>query len=106
MKKDGPSGKAKKREEILQSETNTKKMRHGREGMIGERERSEIGIHSVRGGDVVGDHTVIFAGQGERVELTHGASSRETLARGGLRAARWASGKPAGLVGMLGLLVL
>ena len=51
----------------------------------------------MRGGDVVGDHTVIFAGQGERVELTHRAGSRETFARGALRAARWVVGKPAGL---------
>jgi len=94
MKKDAPSGTAKTLAEILQRARNTKKMRHG------ERERSEIGIHSVRGGDVVGDHTVIFAGQGERVELTHRASSRETFARGALRAARWVIGKPAGLYDM------
>ena len=100
LKKDAPSGTAKTLAEILQRARNTKKMRHGREGMIGERERSEIGIHSVRGGDVVGDHTVIFAGQGERVELTHRASSRETFARGALRAARWVIGKPAGLYDM------
>jgi len=74
--------------------------------MIGERERSEIGIHSVRGGDVVGDHTVIFAGQDERVELTHRASSRETFARGALRAARWVIGKPAGLYDMRDVLGL
>jgi 4-hydroxy-tetrahydrodipicolinate reductase len=100
MKKDAPSGTAKTLSEILQRARKTKKLRHGREGMIGERERSEIGIHSVRGGDVVGDHTVIFAGQGERVELTHRASSRETFARGALRAARWVIGKPAGLYDM------
>src|SRR5438067_6092177 len=100
MKKDAPSGTAKTLAEILQRARNAKKLRHGREGMIGERERSEIGIHSVRGGDVVGDHTVIFAGQGERVELTHRASSRETFARGALRAARWVIGKPAGLYDM------
>ena len=100
MKKDAPSGTAKTLAEILQRVRQTKNLRHGREGMIGERERSEIGIHSVRGGDVVGDHTVIFAGQGERVELTHRASSRETFARGALRAARWVIGKPAGLYDM------
>src|SRR5438094_9906811 len=102
MEKDAPSRAAKTLAEIMQRACNTKKLRHGREGMIGERERSEIGIHSVRGGDVVGDHTVIFAGQGERVELTHRASSRETFARGALRAARWVIGKPAGLYDMLG----
>ena len=106
MKKDAPSGTAKTLAEILQRACNTKKLRHGREGMIGERERSEIGIHSVRGGDVVGDHSVIFAGQGERVELTHRASSRETFARGALRAARWVIGKPAGLYDMRDVLGL
>jgi len=100
LKKDAPSGTAKTLAEILQRARNTEKLRHGREGMIGEREKSEIGIHSVRGGDVVGDHTVIFAGQGERVELTHRASSRETFARGALRAARWVIGKPPGLYDM------
>ena len=97
MKKDAPSGTAKTLAEILQRALPTKNLRHGREGISGEREKSEIGIHSVRGGDVVGDHTVIFAGQGERVELTHRAGSRETFARGALRAARWVVGKPAGL---------
>jgi 4-hydroxy-tetrahydrodipicolinate reductase len=106
MKKDAPSGTAKTLAEILQRARNTKKLRHGREGMIGERERSEIGIHSVRGGDVVGDHTVIFAGQGERLELTHRASSRETFARGALRAARWVMGKPPGLYDMRDVLGL
>jgi 4-hydroxy-tetrahydrodipicolinate reductase len=100
MKKDAPSGTAKTLAEILQRVRQTKNLRYGREGMIGEREKSEIGIHSVRGGDVVGDHTVIFAGQGERVELTHRASSRETFARGALRAARWVIGKPPGLYDM------
>jgi 4-hydroxy-tetrahydrodipicolinate reductase len=60
--------------------------RHGREGVTGERTRKEIGMHSLRGGDVVGDHTVFFLGIGERVEITHKASSRETFARGAIRA--------------------
>src|SRR5436853_4027670 len=106
MKKDAPSGTAKTLAGILQRVRQTKNLRHGREGIIGERERSEIGIHSVRGGDVVGDHTVIFAGQGERVELTHRASSRETFARGALRAARWVIRKPAGLYDMRDVLAL
>jgi 4-hydroxy-tetrahydrodipicolinate reductase len=106
MKKDAPSGTAKALAEILQRARQTKNLRHGREGILGEREKSEIGIHSVRGGDVVGEHTVIFAGQGERVELTHRASSRETFARGALRAARWAIGKPAGLYDMRDVLGL
>jgi 4-hydroxy-tetrahydrodipicolinate reductase len=106
MKKDAPSGTAKTLVEILQRVHQAEKIRHGREGMVGERGKSEIGIHSVRGGDVVGDHTVIFAGDGERVELTHRASSRETFARGALRAARWVIGKPAGLYSMRDVLGL
>lgn len=106
MKKDAPSGTAKTLAGILQRARQTKNLRHGREGISGEREKSEIGIHSVRGGDVVGDHTVIFAGQGERVELTHRASSRETFARGALRAARWVIGKSPGLYDMRDVLGL
>ena len=106
LKKDAPSGTAKTLAEILQRTRNTEKLCHGREGISGEREKSEIGIHSVRGGDVVGDHTVIFAGQGERVELTHRASSRETFARGALRAARWVVGKSPGLYDMRNVLGL
>jgi 4-hydroxy-tetrahydrodipicolinate reductase len=106
MKKDAPSGTAKTLAGILQRARKAEKVRHGREGVIGEREKSEIGIHSVRGGDAVGDHTVIFAGQGERLELTHRASSRETFARGALRAARWIIGKPPGLYDMRNVLGL
>ena len=91
LKKDAPSGTAKRLAEILAEvrglsyEGDT---RHGRTGMIGERTSSEIGLHAVRGGDVVGDHTVIYANVGERLELTHKASSRETFAKGALRAAQ------------------
>ena len=106
MKKDAPSGTAKTLAEILQRARQTKTLRHGREGIVGERGKSEIGIHSVRGGDVVGDHTVIFAGQGERLELTHRASSRETFARGAIRAARWVIGKSPGLYDMRDVLGL
>jgi 4-hydroxy-tetrahydrodipicolinate reductase len=106
MKKDAPSGTAKTLAEVLQRTRQTKTLRHGREGIIGERATSEIGIHSVRGGDIVGDHTVIFAGNGERLELTHRASSRETFARGALRAARWVIGKPPGLYDMRAVLGL
>jgi 4-hydroxy-tetrahydrodipicolinate reductase len=62
---------------------------NGREGMVGKRPKGEIGMHAVRGGDVVGDHTVIFATNGERIELTHKASSRDTFANGALRSVRW-----------------
>ncbi len=106
MKKDAPSGTAKTLAEILQRARQTKTLRHGREGIVGERGRLEIGIHSVRGGDVVGDHTVIFAGNGERLELTHRAGSRDTFARGAIRAARWVIGKSPGLYDMRNVLEL
>jgi 4-hydroxy-tetrahydrodipicolinate reductase len=80
--------------------------RHGRHGIVGERKAEEIGVHAVRGGDVVGDHTVIFAAPGERVELTHRASSRETFARGAIRAAKWAREQPPGLYDMMDVLGL
>ncbi len=103
LKKDAPSGTAKKLAEILGEVRKldyAKNVAHGREGMVGERPAAEIGLHSIRGGDVVGDHTVTFAGRGERLELTHKASSRETFAAGALRAAKWAVGRPAGLYSM------
>lgn len=80
--------------------------RHGREGMVGKRTQPEIGLHAVRGGDVVGDHTVMFAGEGERIELVHKASNRDTFARGAVRAAQWLVDKPAGLYTMAQVLGL
>jgi len=109
MKKDSPSGTARSLAEILASVRNQqleKVVRHGREGLVGERTKAEIGMHAVRGGDVVGDHTVIFATEGERVELTHKASSRETFANGALRAAQWVAGKPPGIYDMQDVLGL
>ena len=103
LKKDAPSGTAKRLAEILcdvRALDYTKNVLHGREGMIGERAGDQIGMHAIRGGDVVGDHTVIFAAPGERLELTHKASSRETFALGALRAARWIVGKPPGRYSM------
>ncbi|MEY2585740.1 MAG: 4-hydroxy-tetrahydrodipicolinate reductase, partial [Verrucomicrobiota bacterium] len=103
LKKDAPSGTAKKLAEILcevRGLDYAKDVRHGREGLIGERPEKEIAVHSIRGGDVVGDHTVTFAGAGERLELSHKAASRETFALGALRAARWIVGKPPGLYSM------
>jgi 4-hydroxy-tetrahydrodipicolinate reductase len=103
LKKDAPSGTAKKLAEILcevRELDYTKDVRHGREGLIGERPAKEIAVHSIRGGDVVGDHTVTFAGAGERLELSHKAASRETFALGALRAARWIVGKKPGLYSM------
>ncbi|MBP1687893.1 MAG: Dihydrodipicolinate reductase [Deltaproteobacteria bacterium] len=73
---------------------------YGRSGMVGQRQQKEIGILALRGGDVVGDHTVIFAGLGERIELTHRAQSRECLARGAIRAGLWLADQPPGRYGM------
>ena len=109
LKKDAPSGTAKSLAEILSDVRKLKleaAARHGRAGIVGERTQSEIGVHSIRGGDVVGDHTVIFANIGERVELTHKASSRDTFANGALRAARWAVKQPPGLYDMQDVLGL
>src|SRR6185295_16046381 len=81
-------------------------IRHGRHGITGERTATEIGMHSLRGGDVVGDHTVMFAAKGERLELTHKASSRETFANGALRAALWVVKQKPGIYSMQDVLGL
>ncbi len=109
LKKDAPSGTATTLLEILADVRKVQlqeALRHGREGIVGERTSSEIGIHAIRGGDVVGDHTVIFAANGERVELTHKASSRETFANGALRAAEWVVRQAPGLYNMQDVLGL
>ncbi len=109
LKKDAPSGTAKSLAEILadvRKQQLAKVARHGREGLVGERTLEEIGIHAIRGGDVVGDHTVIFATPGERVELTHKASSRDTFANGAFRAALWVVKQKPGLYDMQDVLGL
>ncbi|HXI71673.1 MAG TPA: 4-hydroxy-tetrahydrodipicolinate reductase [Verrucomicrobiae bacterium] len=109
LKKDAPSGTAKSLAEILadvRRQELEQVARHGRVGIVGERTPAEIGIHSIRGGDVVGDHTVIFANNGERVELTHKASSRDTFANGALRAALWVVTQKPGLYDMQDVLGL
>ncbi len=109
LKKDAPSGTAKSLAEILaavRKQQLEKVARHGRVGIVGERTAAEIGIHSIRGGDVVGDHTVIFANAGERLELTHKASSRDTFANGALRAALWVVKQKPGLYDMQDVLGL
>ncbi len=106
---DAPSGTARTLLEILNAETGTSyqdDITHGRLGNIGPRKPREIGMHTLRGGDVVGDHTVIFAADGERVELTHKASSRLTFAAGAVQAAIWLQDKPAGLYDMQDVLGL
>jgi 4-hydroxy-tetrahydrodipicolinate reductase len=108
FKKDAPSGTAARLLEIIMEERKltAAALRHGREGITGERKPTEIGIHALRGGDVVGDHTVMFAAMGERLELTHKASDRGVFARGSLRAAQWLVGRKAGLYDMQDVLGL
>ena len=107
FKKDAPSGTAASLLEILirARDLNESDLRHGRHGIVGERTKREIGVHAVRGGDVVGDHTVMFAALGERIELTHRAGDRAILARGALHAARWVFARPTGLYDMQDVLV-
>lgn len=108
FKKDAPSGTAARLLEIILEERKltAEALRHGREGITGERTSTEVGIHALRGGDVVGDHTVMFAALGERIELTHKASDRGIFARGSLRAAQWIVGRPAGVYDMQDVLGL
>jgi 4-hydroxy-tetrahydrodipicolinate reductase len=108
-KLDAPSGTARRLGEILAGTsggTAEELFQHGREGDVGARPRRVIGMHALRGGDVVGDHTVHFAGDGERLELTHRASSRDTFASGALRAAQWVVGQKPGLYSMQDVLGL
>ena len=109
LKKDAPSGTALKMGEILARAMNRDLDQVGvyaRKGLIGERRRGEIGIQAIRAGDIVGDHTVLFGGMGERVEVTHRVQSRDTFARGALRAARWVVKQPPGLYDMMDVLGL
>jgi 4-hydroxy-tetrahydrodipicolinate reductase len=108
FKKDAPSGTAARLLEIILEERKltADALKHGRVGITGERQPTEVGIHSLRGGDVVGDHTVMFAALGERVELTHKASDRGIFARGALRAAQWVANQPAGIYDMQDVLGL
>ena len=102
FKKDAPSGTAARLLEIILEERQlgAEALRHGRHGITGERTSTEVGVHALRGGDVVGEHTVMFAALGERLELTHKASDRGIFARGALRAAQWVAQQPAGVYDM------
>lgn len=102
MKKDAPSGTAIKLAEEVASAVgmDPTDFKYERHGSIGERPRKEIGLQTLRGGDVVGEHTVFFFGEGERLELTHRASSRDQFALGALRAAAWVAGRKPGLYDM------
>jgi len=108
-KKDAPSGTAVRLAEVAAealSRDPGKDLVFARQGMVGERTPKEIGVLALRGGDVVGEHTVYFAGQGERLEITHRATSRDQFARGALRAARWVVGRAPGLYDMQDVLGL
>ncbi len=103
MKKDAPSGTAAKMAEVIAEALGRDLGQagvYGRHGMVGERGAKEIGIHALRGGDVVGEHTVVFATLGERLELTHRAHTPATFARGALRAIRWVAAATPGLYSM------
>ncbi|WP_457640044.1 4-hydroxy-tetrahydrodipicolinate reductase [Persephonella sp.] len=107
FKKDAPSGTAVKLVDILRKETGINRVVYGREGIYeGGRPSDEIAVFALRGGDVVGEHTVIFAGMGERIELTHKAGSRDIFAKGAVEAAKWIKDKPAGLYDMMDVLGL
>jgi 4-hydroxy-tetrahydrodipicolinate reductase len=100
-KADAPSGTAARLAQILARATDdqgplAQRIRHGRQGQEGPRTAAEIGVHAVRGGDVVGEHTVFYFATGERLELTHRASSRQTFAQGALWALRWTRGQQPG----------
>lgn len=103
-KADAPSGTALRLLEIAASAQDAASAeaiaKHGRKGHHAQRTKGEIGVHAVRGGDIVGDHTIVLAGEGERIELTHRATSRAVFAAGALRAARWVVGKEPGRYSM------
>lgn len=99
-KKDAPSGTAVKLAQEAEAGMDSARWIHGREGDVGARKSDEIGIHAMRGGDIVGEHTVFFVGDGERIELTHRATDRKIFAQGALRAATWAKGEAPGLYSM------
>jgi 4-hydroxy-tetrahydrodipicolinate reductase len=102
-KRDAPSGTAVRLGEVAAEALGRDPkdaLAYARHGILGERPPWQIGVQTLRGGDVVGEHTVYFCGEGERLELTHRATSREQFARGVLRAAQWIAGRPAGLYDM------
>ncbi len=108
-KKDSPSGTALGFAEAVargHGVSLDEKANYGREGLVGARPKGEIGIHAVRGGDIVGDHTVLYAGDGERIELKHMAHSRMTFAQGAVKAALFLAGKGPGLYNMFDVLGL
>ncbi len=109
LKKDAPSGTAMKMAQVIAAALNRNlddTAVYARHGLIGERRQKEIGIQTVRAGDIVGEHTVLFGGLGERIEITHKASSRDTFARGALKATAWVHKQTPGLYDMQDVLGL
>jgi 4-hydroxy-tetrahydrodipicolinate reductase len=106
FKKDAPSGTALHFARIVQEAMGQTELRHGREGLVGQRPEHEIGIHAIRVGDNVGEHTVVFSTLGETLELTHRAHARDCYARGALQAAKFLAGRPAGRYSMQDVLGL
>ncbi len=105
QKKDAPSGTALMlANSVNEGFGNSKQFTYGRHGVVGAREKKEIGIHAVRGGSIVGEHEVMFAGTDEVISLSHSAQSRKIFANGALKAAKWLQGKPCGLYDMNDLL--
>jgi len=105
FKKDAPSGTAMKLLEIIKNSTDNGHVVYGRQGLES-RQKGDIGVFALRGGDVVGDHTVHFLGMGERIELTHRATSRKTFAKGTIEAVKWIKGKSPGFYSMFDVLGL
>ena len=105
-KKDSPSGTAARFATIIQESMGQSRIVHGREGLVGERPLDEIGMHAIRGGDNVGEHTIIFSALGETLELVHKGYSRDSYARGALAAAKYLAGKRAGMYSMADVLGL
>jgi 4-hydroxy-tetrahydrodipicolinate reductase len=106
FKRDSPSGTALHLARIVQAEMEQKAIRHGREGLVGERPHGEIGVHAVRTGDNVGEHTIVFSTLGETLELVHRAHTRDCYVRGALQAAKFLAGRPAGKYSMADVLGL
>jgi 4-hydroxy-tetrahydrodipicolinate reductase len=107
QKVDAPSGTALRLADVAARARGLDPQRavvHGREGIVGARRSDEVGVHALRGGDVIGDHTLLLAGPGERIELTHRAHGRHIFARGAVRAAHWVINRAPGLYGMADVL--
>ncbi len=109
FKKDAPSGTALRMAQVVAEALGRDLEQvgiYGRKGIVGERPQAQIGVHTVRAGDIVGEHTVLFGGMGERIEIGHRAHSRDNFARGALRAARFVAQAPKGIYDMADVLGL